>query len=309
MKLVWMPQWFCQNYDRDGDGHGEKCPYCPYGFRNGRLVFETQETASNKLADHRMVLAFFRRNAGPLGSFLEISGGEPLLYPHLDGMLGEAGLPGWAWAITSNTLHTPMIRRLADSGALARCVAWAASYHPLAGTEEVFASNVQLLRSLGARYIHSTVTVSKHTVDHVPRAIRFVSSLGLNAFQFHLDSHGDLADNEAFRERLAELAPGVRQLAGDVPIHIRCNRNAVLLALGADGTLYHCVTKAYRNLDPICQIQGELDLAQLPTDVTYCGVPCFAVCDHVKHVERLERPPAAPPRTLVSRFRSILGLS
>lgn len=285
MKLVWFPQWFCQNYSKDGQSFGAACPYCPYGFRNGRLVFENQETASNDLASRDDLLAFFRGNADYLGHFIEISGGEPLLCPYLDQVIGDDGLPGWWWAVTTNTLHTKMIRRLGDAGAIARCYTWTASYHPHSGNDELYAANIRLLSELGAWNLRATLVVSAHTIDRVEAALDYLRELPLNGVQFHVDSHGDLSKNPELRQRVEAIAPDIWQFAGHVPQGLVCDRNHHLMAVGADGTLYECVTKAYRNLDPICKVDGSVLLADLPRRVDYCDVPCFAICDHVKHVK------------------------
>lgn len=284
MKLVWFPQWFCQNYSKSGNSFGGGCPYCPYGFRNGRLVFENVETSSNDLADPDDLLAFFRANADHLDRFLEVSGGEPLLNPQLHKILGDEGLPGWFWAVTSNSLHTPMIEKLATSGALARCVCWTASYHPLSNKDDNYARSLRLLSERGVGNVRATIVVSLLTIDYIQRSLDFLSGLPLAGLQFHIDSHGDLAINPELRQRAEAIAPGVWQFAGHVPEGRVCDRHSQLMAVGADGTLYECVTKAYRNLDPICKVNGSVVLAELPRRVDYCDVPCFAICDHVKHV-------------------------
>jgi hypothetical protein len=284
MKLVWFPQWFCQNYSKSGNSFGGGCPYCPYGFRNGRLVFENRETSSNDLGDFADLLAFFHANAECLGGFLEVSGGEPLLYPRLDKVLGDDGLPGWHWAVTTNTLHAAMIERLAACGALARCVCWTASYHPLSHNDEIYTRNIVRLAELGAFNVRATVVVSVYTIDHIERSLDVLRGLPLAGFQFHVDSHGDLSKNPQLRERLQAIAPDVWQFAGLVPQGRVCDRNGQLMAVGADGTLYECVTKAYQNLDPICKVNGSVLLAELPRRIDYCDVPCFAICDHIKHV-------------------------
>ncbi|MGH7137273.1 MAG: hypothetical protein ACREHD_16140, partial [Pirellulales bacterium] len=267
-----------------GQSFGPSCPYCPYGFRNGRLVFENKETSSNELAPRDDLLAFFRANGDELDHFLEVSGGEPLLNPCLDKILGDEGLPGWFWAVTSNTLHAPMIRRLASAGALARCVCWTASYHPLSGKDELYASNIRLLSEFGVGNIRATVVVSVHTIEKIEAALDYLRVLPLAGYQFHVDSHGDLSKNPELRQRVETTAPDVWQFAGHVPQGRMCDRHAQLMAVGADGTLYECVTKAYRNLDPICKVNGSVLLRELPRNVDYCDVPSFAVCDHVKHV-------------------------
>lgn len=281
MKLVWFPQWFCQNYAADGESFGSNCPYCPYGYQNGRLVFEGQETASNSLADPADVLAFFNANAGCLGRVVEISGGEPLLYPHLDAIL--LALADWRWAITSNTLHTKMIRRLNQGRALARCLCWTASYHPLSNQDERFRDNIRELRESGVGNIRITLVVSTHTIDRIEESLSFIQSMRPDGYQFHLNSHSDLSRNPQLRERIERVAPNIMQYAGHIPVGRICDRHGKLMALGADGTLYECVTKAYRNLDPICKVDGSVLLAALPRRVAMCRLPCFAVCDHVKH--------------------------
>jgi len=177
-----------------------------------------------------------------------------------------------------------MIERLGQAGALARCISWTASFHPLSRRDERYAANIALLRRLGALNIRATLVVSVDTIDHIERALEFLRGLDLNGFQFHVDSHGYLSKNPGLRERVEAIAPGVWQFAGHVPVGRRCDKQRELMAVGADGTLYECVTKAYRNLDPIGRVDGSLKLAELPRKVEFCTVPCFAVCDHVKHV-------------------------
>lgn len=285
MKLVWFPQWACQNYDRDRS-FSARCPYCPYGMKDDRLLFEDQLTASNDLADWQPVLDFFRANAAPLRRFLEVSGGEPLLYPHLHRVLGD--LVGWRWAITSNSVHTPMIARLAEAGVLGRCYAWTASYHPISGRDAEFSQSIRLLkaRKVGGR-VRATVVVAPETVEDLPRTLAFLKGLPLDGCQFHLDTHRP-TDVQALRRRAREVAPKVRITAGtgEVPANILCAKHSDLMALGPDGTLYECVTKAYRDMDPICKVDGKVLLDRLPRRDEFCPVPCFAVCDHVKHIQR-----------------------
>ena len=290
IKLVWFPQWFCQNYTL-GSSYGSKCPYCPYSFdrASNRLIFDGVLSGSNRLAPAESVLRFFRENADVIGRFLEISGGEPLLYPHLDRVLGADGVShGWQWAITSNTLNTAMIEKVIRSsgGRIDGCISWTASYHPFSGEDEAFARNVRLVRAHCGNYLNATVVVSERTMGRLKGAHDFLSSLPFNTVQLHLDAHGT-ADTESLRQRAADLIGPVPAYAGAPPQGIVCNKNAALIAVGPDGTLYECVTKAYQNLDPLGTVDSVPRLTDLPERIEYCDVACFACCDRVKHAEHV----------------------
>ncbi len=79
MRLIWFPNWSCQNYS-PGVSFGAKCPYCPYGLAGGRLLFEGRPAGSNRPCPVEAVVAFLAANRETLGGFVEMSGGEPLLY-------------------------------------------------------------------------------------------------------------------------------------------------------------------------------------------------------------------------------------
>jgi hypothetical protein len=74
-------------------------------------------------------------------------------------------------------------------------------------------------------------------------------------------------------------------LAGPPPQGKLCNRHEGLMAVGADGSLYQCVTFAYQDIEPICKVDGTILLEQLPKRVEWCDAVCFACCDHIKHVQ------------------------
>lgn len=284
MKIVWFPQWACQNYDKD-KSFSEKCPYCPYGMKNGKLLMYGKETASNDLADSEDVIGFFRSNKKILGSFLEISGGEPLLYPHLAMVLSELR---WKWAVTSNTLHLPMIKKLAEKLVLKKCSSWTASYHPLSGNDEVFADSIRYIKKSGMRgSLRATVVVTDETADLIPESIKFLGELPLHGVQFHMDCHRHV-DYQKITEMVGDIAPDIEIVegTGKPPSGIICAKHSHLVALGADGTLYECVTKAYQNIDPICKVNKTVLIDKLPEKNDFCQVPCFAVCDHVKHIKR-----------------------
>lgn len=290
IKLVWLPQWFCQNYT-PGRSFGTRCPYCPYGFdtRSNRLIYDGRLSGSNALAAYEDVLGFFRANADAVGRTLEVSGGEPLLYPHLDRMLGTEGIShGWQWAITSNTLNRPMIERVIakSGGRIDGCISWTASYHPFSGEDERFAANVRLVRAHSGAALNATVVVSALTLDRLPAAHAFLATLPFDRVQWHVDAHG-AADPAALRETAEALLGPVPAYAGAAPQGVLCDRHDRLLAVTPDGLLFECVTKAYQNLDPVGRVSARLLVADLPRRVEYCDLACFAVCDHVKHTARV----------------------
>jgi len=293
VKMVWMPQWGCQNYSDEARSFSAKCPYCPYGYdkESKSLLYLNAKTASNVQAQYEDVLGFFRKNAAAIGRFLEISGGEPLLYPHLHRMLGEKGIShGWQWAITSNTLNTRMIEQIISEcgGRIDGCVCWTASYHPLSGEDERFASNIRLIKAHCRNQIKATVVISRDTMPLLERATAFVRDLGIE-IHYHLDTHGR-DDPQQLKSLAEEMLGPIPAFAGDVPSPVLCNQNANLLSVGPDGSLYSCVTKAYQGMDRIAYVSDKLNIAELPWRLQKCDVACFACCDHVKHVERLNVP-------------------
>ena len=93
MKIVLSISWKCQL----------KCPYCwlPYTKINRKAKEHDWHEWSNVL------LAGVNR-----GSIIDISGGEPLIYPGLVNLLGNLGELGIKWAITTNALFTKSVDEL-----------------------------------------------------------------------------------------------------------------------------------------------------------------------------------------------------
>lgn len=280
MKLVWFPAWSCQNYSA-GKSYGTRCPYCPYSIdrESNRLIFDNRPTSSDERASADDLVAFFLANREAMGGHLEISGGEPLMRIDLPEIL--AHLPH-SWAITSNTLMSTAIERLILTGAMERCVSWSASWHPCSGMEASYERSIRLLAGCG-RPARATVVIADATIDRLDETITFLEGLPLAGINVHLDTHGP-ADVSHLKTRADEiLGEGVVYLAGPPPKGRLCNRHDKLMAVGADGTLYQCVTFAYQNIQPICKVDGTVLLSALPHRVEWCGEECFACCDHVKH--------------------------
>lgn len=282
-KLVWCPQWFCQNYTV-GKSHGSKCPYCPYSYdvASSRLMYEGRSTSSNAQAPMGDLIDFFFANAEPIGRFLEICGGEPLLYSHLPEVLGT--LRGWRWAITSNTISTEAIERVIEKcgGRMDGCVSWTASYHPFAGSQDRFAKSIEAIRRHSRCTINVTIVVSRHTYPILRECLEFANSLPINRVQFHSDTHGD--GTSKLLQDVRQTFLGIPVLAGRRFNGGKCRRYDHLLCLGPDGTLYPCATKAYLGLDGITKVDSKTRLVDLPQGVYPCRAECFACCDHPKRV-------------------------
>ena len=280
MKLVWFPAWTCQNYTF-GQSYGRKCPYCPYSLdkSTNRLIFDGKVTSSDERAPASDLVAFFNRNVQAMGNHLEVSGGEALMRHDLPEILGA--IPH-RWAITSNTLMSTAIERLIDNDALERCVAWTASWHPCSGMETSYERSIRILADVN-RAARATVVIAEATIDKLADTLAFLRSLPLAGINWHLDTHGP-ADVSHLKRRADELlGQGVVYLAGPPPQGKLCNRHDRLMAVGADGTLYQCVTFAYQNIDAICKVNGSVLLSELPDREEWCDEICFACCDHLKH--------------------------
>ena len=281
MKVVWFPAWNCQNYGPSGTSFGKKCPYCPYGIdkETQRLVFENRQTSSDERAPAEDLIAFFNANCEAMGGHLEVSGGEPLLRQDLSEIL--ANIPH-RWAITSNTLASTAIQRLMVAGCMDRCVSWSASWHPRSGMEESYSRSIKMLSQAG-RPARATVVIADSTVGRLRETLAFLNTLPLAGINWHLDTHGpaDVSHLKAAADEI--LGAGAVYLAGPPPKGKLCNRHDNLMAVGADGSLYQCVTFAYQNIEPICNVNGSVLLSELPLRVEWCDVPCMACCDHVKH--------------------------
>jgi len=284
IKLIWMPQAVCQNYSKD-QSWGDKCPYCPFGLKDGKVLWEGKVTnVSSKFIPWEELLGFFRTNTEIIGRYLEISGlGEPLIYPHLDKILKALE---WTWAITSNTLSRKMIRKLIDVGAMNRCWSWTASYHPLSGDDIIFAENIELLRRNfpQASQIRTTVVVAEQTLPYLERTQEFLQGVDIDGWQYHLDICADRMPNliEQFHKMLGDEA--ILLLADTPKQNLNCHIHEQILCVTPDGVLYPCATKASQGLDPIAPITKDLVLADLPPKVEWCSVYCFCSNDHVKHV-------------------------
>ena len=242
-------------------------------------MFENVATSSDKRAPAEDLIGFFLANYDAMGGHLEISGGEALMRQDLPEIL--ARIPH-RWAMTSNTLMSTVIGRLIDTGSVARCVSWSASWHPCSGMESSYERGVQMLANAGCP-ARATVVIADSTIGRLRTTLEFLSGLPLAGMNFHLDTHGP-ADVSHLKSAADEiLGDGAVYLAGPPPSGKLCNRHDRLMAVGADGSLYQCVTFAYQDIEPVGKVSRSLLLSELPRRIEWCDVPCMACCDHVKH--------------------------
>lgn len=126
MHVIINPTWKCQLH----------CDYC--WLPHSGITHSGPRHTANEWADALIRVL-------PQGAVVDISGGEPLLFPNLVTLCGRLGRAGIRWAITSNLLHRPAL----DEFLLQRPpggVCWNASVH--AGNPDVHQA-AAALRSAG----------------------------------------------------------------------------------------------------------------------------------------------------------------
>lgn len=220
---------------------------------------------------------------------LEITGGEPTLYPGLATLVGS--LPdGCTWSITSNTLT-----RAAESLPLGRCTSWTASWHHL--HRDVFRSNLHFLQQRGLVPSVSVMARPGH-LDDVAAALRdFGPYYRVNILR-ELAPGVDWAGEHA--PAWAELeAMGAAYMANlvqdDIPAnmnfasHAACDAGsrAYFCAL-PDGSVYRCYSDAF--LRPK-SVLGHVDTWEPLAPASPCGMPCAGCASD--HRARKEGPACA----------------
>lgn len=134
--ITWVPTWLCNL----------KCSYCDY---RAKAIRENGSVTGYEMKCFGETWRFGRQLnwlewIAYLSRFrpyhLELTGGEPLMYPHLAELLAHVAADS-SWAITSNTLGEV---RLFEPG---NCKFWTASYHYT--QHDKFVKNVTFLRQRG----------------------------------------------------------------------------------------------------------------------------------------------------------------
>jgi MoaA/NifB/PqqE/SkfB family radical SAM enzyme len=180
-KIIFVPTWRCNL----------KCEYCDYSVNNldkGYIVkaFDNSFFVNNELkwSDWVKYLSRFE----PF--LLEMTGGEPTLYPELDLLLNHIGR-SCKWAITSNSLNHEMIHKLPYDN----CISWTASYHYHSNTE--FIGNLAHVRNQGVN-VRVTLVFTPDNYKQCIEAIHtFVPYFGINLHPmlkqgFSWENHRDI---------------------------------------------------------------------------------------------------------------------
>lgn len=279
MKLIWLPTWRCTNYSADGSGDNQACPYCPLGFRGGRLTVGGLEQAHQGDLAPEVAWDFFVRSRHVFTEGVSLSGGEPLVYPHLRPSLEHLTRAGWAWAITSNMMATRGLERLEGLN-FSRCLAWTCSYHPFANRDQRFAENVFRLASFGIPWIYVTIVITQQTVDLIKLAIPWLEKLPVTRFNvqwdiYHREARPDFQVPDNPRWLVVEETK--RESFG-----VDCRSRSRSLVLSPSGDVFECVAKSYRGRDPLGHC-STLDVASVVDDKPrWCGLRCSLPCDVTK---------------------------
>jgi len=274
MKLVWFPTWRCNNYADE-----TRCPYCPYGWDSGKecLTFQGLQSSYEGEIEPEKIRNFLAINMEYLNGKVEITGGEPLMYPYLTDVLDS----NIRWAITSNTSMVSRVRRLASKGILERCFSWTASWHPFSRREAEFTECVNIIAMANVP-VAVTVVVSEETLPILQKIKDFLSGLPITSINWHLEAHKKLEFDLAGEAE--KIVGKVHWIAGEPRQGALCKKNSDLLALAPSGDLYNCVTHCYTNTDVIGNIKESIQLNELDKIVEQCDDECFACCDWIKHI-------------------------
>lgn len=290
-KVIWFPTWRCQLMALPAFDARRPCPYCASAVEPGYALYLGERThplntPAPPLAD---LVAFFRRHAQLMNWLVDIcGGGEPMLQAQQvsDVLLTATEITA---AVTSNTLYTPGIDLLFETGAIDRVCLWTCSYHPGAHRDEEFVHNYRRIRDrLGRPDLPVTVVAAPEMMADLPRHVAFLQDLGAH-YQFHLDSFRN-PDYATLRARIQEVAPHRGVYAGEPRFNQLCQVYRHSCCVVPSGLVYPCVMRGTVNDTPIGHVSEGLDLHSLPEDhFERCPRQCSMPCDFPKH---MPEPPA-----------------
>lgn len=222
MKVIIHPTWACQFH----------CPYCSVHAQG--LEKDAQTLGWRRWADWIRQL--------PPGSSIEISGGEPTLYPHLGCLLGTIVGMGFLWGLTTNAAQMSVITALAEAR-VRGCLALNVSIQPESPADII--ERALFLREAG-------YPVRLNWVDHpdsppVPEE----SGLRVNRIPYQAWAEGEALD-------------GVRRVCSAGSSHLCCDPM---------GRVYRCLVHLQLGVEQLGTVADPLK------GITTCGVqPCDTGC-------------------------------
>lgn len=267
LKILWMPTFRCQL----------NCPYCDYRVDAGTLkdyqiAFFKGHQPNIK---HEIPADEWLQHLNRFQPYhLEISGGEPLMFPGLHKVVSS--IPqNCTWAITSNSLITPHIEKMPDGY---QCKGWTASYH--FRDKETFLHNMNLLRNKKI-VPRVTITVSPENHREALATINEFRSLMLPInvhpmirpgfdWKEHPEEHATLEEIKKLRVNYVGIIEEVKRFP-------KCVAGYKYIYVLPDGEVMRCQSQGVTDKPKLGNITDPN--FKLADGVAPCDMDCIFSCD------------------------------
>lgn len=202
----------------------------------------------------------------------ELTGGEPLGYKDLDQLLMHFR---GSWAITSNTMHTDMIKKVP----VVNCVAWTASYH--FRNDKIFFKNIDILQHRGFN-VRVTIVFTPENYKEAFEAVRKVNKrkIGVNLHPV-LKQGFSWEENIDIFNKAQELCDGKMNIfINDVGYrwagerYTFCEAGINYFMVHPDGTVLRCYSQLLTSQD--C---GHISQFETYKTMRPCDIACMFPCD------------------------------
>ena len=213
-----------------------RCPYC--------LAFQVNDPMIQvPFRDYREWVEAWNRFEGEL--LLDITGGEPFLFPNLIELINELKSTTRV-AVTTNAKCD--LTRFVQEVSPEKCVSITASLHPSTTMNtEHFLGKIQLLKQRGFR-VNVNYVAYPEQLWMIPYFKEQVEACGI---PFHVDPYGPgpkrpyklSEQEEAFLRRYVGMDRG--DFFNKEPVLYRCSGGMDFFSVLPNGDIYTCVTKRY----------------------------------------------------------------
>jgi len=276
-KIIFIPTWICN----------QRCSYCDYNVTNvvrgtnGRLVGYDLEAFGRK---HSFFAELswdkWIKYLEPHAPYhLDITGGEPLLYPEIEHLLQHLEFRS-KWSITSNTLNTDVIKKMA----FFNCDSWTASFHYK--NEAIFTENLIYLLKHGAKVRVTLVLTPDNESEVIRCAVKFTKHCyGVNIHPL-LKQGFSWDDTEKKRDiynKFLDLHDGSNIIFADIKSDFnkyqqfnKCDAGNEYFVLLPDGKIWRCYSQILQEDNAIYSHISNAKTAQgkTPCDIGRCVFPC-----------------------------------